>query len=147
VILAAGALLVVAGGSLGAIAARGSSGRPGIDPGASQRTGVGTIAVPAPRESASASPTEPPTISIDALPGEAASSGPQKGGARLRLTASPGWCAIKVDGKERGPTPLLALEVTPGTHQILCTTTRGKQRSTMIVVETGATSSHRFALD
>lgn len=91
---------------------------------------------------------EPPTVSIDALPGATKPAGPvARGSGRLNLAASPGWCAITIDGKERGPTPLAAIDLPAGPHQVNCKTSTGKLRTASVTVQDGATSKYRFALE
>jgi hypothetical protein len=98
-------------------------------------------------DSADADTSEPPTVSVDALPG-AAKAGPlRKGFGRLSVAASPGWCAISIDGKDRGLTPVMSVDLPAGTHQVLCRPEVGKLRTATVTLREGATARYRFALD
>lgn len=102
-------------------------------------------ALPLPSTTAS----EPPSISVDSLPGTTAKAlGPVPHGAgRLLVTASPGWCNLTVDGKERGPTPVPGIDLPSGAHQLRCDAPGGKVKSSSITIQDGATSRFKFALD
>jgi serine/threonine-protein kinase len=104
----------------------------------------------APASGGSKAPTDPPTVSVDSLPGAAkspASTPVPKGSGRLSLAASPGGCTITIDGKERGFTPLASIDLPAGNHQILCKPATGKLRTASVIVQDGATSKYRFALE
>ncbi|MDB4935008.1 MAG: Serine/threonine protein kinase [Labilithrix sp.] len=100
-----------------------------------------------------AAPTsnEPPSISVDSLPGTNASAkaaGPvPRGAGRLLVTAAPGWCNLTVDGKERGPTPVAGLDLPAGAHQLRCDAPGGKVKTTSVTIQDGATSRIKIALD
>ena len=102
---------------------------------------------------ASAAPTgnEPPSISVDSLPGMNAASKPlgpvPHGSGRLLVTAAPGWCNLTVDGKERGPTPVAGLDLTTGAHHLRCDAPGGKVKTASVTVQEGATSRVKLALD
>ncbi len=102
---------------------------------------------PAPRATPSTSAEEPPTVSVDALPGAASPRPVAKGTGRLTLSSSPERCTVTIDGKERGVTPLTALDVPAGTHEVQCKTADGKELATSVVVRDGAVTEHRFAVD
>jgi hypothetical protein len=87
-----------------------------------------------------------PVISIDSLP-VAPSAEPPHGTGRLLIGASPGWCAISVDGMKRGPTPLPAIDLSPGLHVIRCDSPNGKTKTDSIYIKDGATARHRFTID
>jgi hypothetical protein len=95
------------------------------------------------------SPNELPVVSVDALPG--ASAKPQmpvpQGAGRLLVAAGPGWCALVVDGKERGPTPAPSIDLPPGSHHLECRTMGGRVKTATVTIQEGATSRYRFALD
>jgi serine/threonine-protein kinase len=100
---------------------------------------------------AAADPTPAPTgsvpvISIDSLP-VAPSAEPLHGTGRLLIGASPGWCAISIDGMKRGPTPLPAIDLSPGLHVIRCDSPNGKTKTDSIYIKDGATARHRFTID
>jgi eukaryotic-like serine/threonine-protein kinase len=90
--------------------------------------------------------TDTPTISVDALPSKP--TGPiAKGAGRLSVNATPGWCAIVIDGKDRGPTPIAAIDLSVGPHQVTCKTPSGKARTTTLVIQDGATAKYSFSLE
>ncbi|MBX3185382.1 MAG: protein kinase [Labilithrix sp.] len=102
---------------------------------------------PAPEPKTSA---EPPSISVDSLPGAASSQRLPPlahGSGRLLVTASPGWCALTVDGKDRGPTPVAGLDLPPGTHHLRCETPSAKVKTATVHLVDGATSKHKFTFD
>jgi hypothetical protein len=98
-----------------------------------------------------ATTNEPPSISVDSLPGTTAGAkalGPVPHGAgRLLVTAAPGWCNLTVDGKERGPTPVAGLDLPSGAHQLRCDAPGGKVKTQSVTVQEGATSRVKIALD
>ena len=107
---------------------------------------------PLPGTQASAAPTsaEPPSISVDSLPGTNTGKalGPvPRGDGRLLVTASPGWCNLTVDGKERGPTPVAGIDLPAGAHQLRCDAPGGKVKTTSVTIQEGATSRIKIALD
>ncbi|MCW5831735.1 MAG: serine/threonine protein kinase [Labilithrix sp.] len=151
-LLAAGAALVVGGIGIGAVVAA----RPRVEASAVSARAPESIAAPSPSplgepsSAARASDTpgaDPPTVSVDSLPGAKSVTSLATGSGRLSLAASPGWCTISIDGKEHGPTPLAAVDLAAGPHQILCKPPTGKPRSASVVVQDGATSKYRFALE
>ena len=84
-------------------------------------------------------------ISVDSLP-VAPSAEPPHGTGRLLIGASPGWCAISVDGMKRGPTPLPAIDlVHPGSHvHPGCDSPTGKTKTDSIFIKDGATARHQL---
>jgi hypothetical protein len=98
--------------------------------------------------SAAATSNEPPSVSVDSLPGANGAAKPlARGAGRLLVTASPGWCALSIDGKDRGPTPLAGVDLPAGTHLLRCEAPGGKLKTTSIAIQDGATSRYKFALD
>jgi serine/threonine protein kinase len=93
-----------------------------------------------------ARPAEPPTVSVDALPGAKLQTGKSTTG-RLSIAASPGGCAISIDGKEHGATPVASIDLSVGAHQIVCKPATGKPRTATVTIADGASSKYRFALD
>jgi hypothetical protein len=94
--------------------------------------------------------TEPPVVSIDQLPvasGKAAASGAPKATGHLSVAASPGWCAISVDGVKQGDTPIAGLSLSAGMHRVDCSPPKGKLRSVTLSIQDGATSKYKFSLD
>ena len=104
-----------------------------------------------------ATTNEPPSISVDSLPGT--SGGPvttigtkplgpvPRGAGRLLVTATPGWCNLMVDGKDRGPTPVAGIDLPSGAHQLRCDAPGGKVKTTSVTIQEGATSRIKLALD
>ncbi|HVH41130.1 MAG TPA: protein kinase [Labilithrix sp.] len=151
-LVAAGAALVLGGIGIGAVlAARGRTDTAAARPGETSappvdRTPDNRAASTSAAEAGSAPGTDTPTVSVDSLPG-AAKSTPPKGFGHLSLAASPGSCAITIDGKDRGVTPLGSVELPAGAHQLLCKPASGKPRTATVTIEDGAISKYRFALD
>lgn len=101
-----------------------------------------------PPSSALRLPSEPPSISVDSLPGTSRALGPvPRGAGRLLVTASPGWCNITIDGKERGPTPIAGIDLPAGSHQLRCDTPTGKVQTQSITIQEGTTSRVKIASD
>jgi hypothetical protein len=101
---------------------------------------------------ATATPTanEPPSISVDSLPGtnSAKPLGPvPRGAGRLHVTATPGWCNLAVDGKDRGATPVAGIDLPTGAHQLRCDVPGGKTKTASVTIQEGATSRIKIALD
>ena len=156
-LLAAGAALVAGGIGIGAVVAA----RPHTDATpVAARTPDPTAPQSPASDPASASPittapaeppappsNEPPTVSVDSLPGAKSAAPVAKGSGRLNVAASPGWCTITIDGKEHGPTPLASIDLPAGPHQIVCKPATGKARTASVIVQDGASSKYRFALD
>jgi hypothetical protein len=102
-----------------------------------------TAQAPPPSPSAS----EMPVVSVDSLPGAKPLGPVPKGSGRLSVNAAPGWCALSVDGKERGPTPIAALDLAAGPHHLECRTPSGKTKATSLTVQDGANAKYKFQLD
>jgi eukaryotic-like serine/threonine-protein kinase len=109
-----------------------------------------TTPLPAPAPTAPTA-AEPPSISVDSLPGTITAPKPlgpvPRGAGRLLVTASPGWCSLAVDGKERGPTPVAGIDLPAGAHQLRCEAAGGKVKTSSVTVQEGATSRVKLALD
>ncbi len=105
------------------------------------------MAMPSSSNAASAS-AQVPVISIDSLPVAARSNAaPEHGMGRLLIGASPGWCTVSVDGVKQGPTPLPALDLATGSHQLKCEPPAGKAKNASIVIQDGATARYKFVVD
>jgi eukaryotic-like serine/threonine-protein kinase len=103
--------------------------------------------------------TEPPVVGIDSLPMASRGQGPgqvpgaaavaplAKGVGRVVLTASPGWCVVKIDGQTRGPTPLPPLNLPVGLHHVTCTTPAGKVHTITVSSVEGIVNPYKFTLD
>ena len=48
---------------------------------------------------------------------------------------------------KRGPTPLPAIDLSPGLHVIRCDSPGGKTKTDSIYIKDGATARHRFTID
>lgn len=82
-----------------------------------------------------------------AAPLPATSNRPTSGRGHLAVTSSPMSCAITIDGKDYGPSPVTSTELEAGEHQVVCTLSSGKQRSATVTVTDGVSSKYRFAFD
>jgi len=87
-----------------------------------------------------------PTYSVDSLP-VATRGAPGKGNGRLSIVATPGWCAISVDGQRRGVTPLNAFELPAGAHRVDCVPPNRPAKTSMVNVAEGTATHFKFALD
>lgn len=151
-LVAAGAALVIGGIGIGAVVAARPRPAPvaatANAPEAALANATSAVTPTSAAEQTSApSKDEPPTVSVDALPKASATSVVPRGAGRLSLAASPGWCTISIDGTERGPTPIAGIDLPAGTHQISCKPASGKARVASVVIQDGATSKYRFALE
>jgi hypothetical protein len=97
-----------------------------------------------------------PIVSVDALPKVKTTTEasrprepqrPRMLFGRLQITSSPGSCVISVDGKERGTTPLGALDLSAGAHDLVCTSTNGERRGATVQVDPGIATHYRFTVD
>jgi serine/threonine-protein kinase len=116
-----------------------------------------TGTAPTPAAVATTAPTQPsipsaddsaevPVIAVDSLP-VAGRGAPAKGNGRLSIIASPGWCAVSVDGVQRGVTPLATFELPAGAHRLDCVSPSGKTRTASINVAEGTATHYRFTLE
>jgi len=94
-----------------------------------------------------AASNEPTSVSVDSLPGAPKLGPVPAGSGRLLVTAAPGVCQLAVDGKDRGATPVVGLDLPAGPHLLECKPAKGKLRTSSITVQDGATSRYKFALD
>jgi serine/threonine protein kinase len=105
----------------------------------------------APRLSAApvttAAPSDVPVISVDSLPMAPQKSAKASGSGRLAIVASPGSCAVWVDGVSRGSTPLPVIELAAGPHKIECSPPSGKAKTVNVTVSDGASARYKFSLD
>jgi serine/threonine protein kinase len=117
---------------------------PAMTPEAPLRTAMSNI------PSADDPPGEPsahvPVISVDSLP-VATRGAPSKGNGRLSVVAGPGWCAVTVDGTQRGVTPLPTFDLPAGAHKVDCQPPNGKVHSANVNVADGTATHYKFALD
>lgn len=84
-----------------------------------------------------------PTVSVDALP-VATHAVRAKSSGRLTVTARPGKCWLTIDGVSRGTTPLRALELTAGVHQVDCSRPGEKSRAISLAVTEGNDAYYQF---
>jgi len=150
-LVAAGAALVIGGIGIGAVVAARPHPGPAVAaagaPEAALANATSAVTTTSAEQTTPAPSNEPPTVSVDALPKAAGAGAVRRGSGRLSLAASPGWCTITIDGTDRGPTPIAAVDLPAGPHQISCKPQNGKQRVASVVIQDGATSKYRFALD
>jgi serine/threonine-protein kinase len=118
-----------------------TSSAPVVPPGLTAATTAG-----APDAAAAEDSSHVPVISVDSLP-VATRQVAAKGNGRLSIAASPGHCAVSIDGVSRGPTPLAAFEVPAGMHRVDCVTSTGKARTASVNVAEGAAAHYKFSLD
>ena len=89
-----------------------------------------------------------PVIAVDTLPVAAKPAFPlEKGRGRLFITAGPGWCKVTVDGQLKGPTPLPALDLTPGAHQLKCEAPGKKPKLVSVLIQEAAAANYKFSVD
>jgi hypothetical protein len=103
---------------------------------------------PAPAETSSKEDT--PTMSVNALPQASTkpATGPVvRGYGRVHVSASPGWCNVSVDGKDKGPTPIAGIDLAAGMHTVTCKTASGKTKSMTVHVLDGQTAKEKFSLE
>lgn len=88
-------------------------------------------------EAAQVAPAAPaPVAAPSAAPGK-----PRPG--RVAIGSTPVSCMLTVDGAKRGPTPIAALELTPGPHKLLCSA-KGKTQEHSFNVTAGTSNRHVF---
>lgn len=89
-----------------------------------------------------------PMVNVDALPMASKPTIPlDKGLGRLVISAGPGWCTVTVDGQPKGPTPLPALDLTPGAHQLRCEAPGKKAKVVSVIIQEAATANYKFSID
>lgn len=89
-----------------------------------------------------------PVVAVDTLPVAAKPAFPlEKGRGRLFITAGPGWCKVSVDGQPKGPTPLPALDLAPGAHQLKCEAPGRKPKLVSVVIQEAAAANYKFNVD
>jgi eukaryotic-like serine/threonine-protein kinase len=87
-------------------------------------------------------------VSVESLPGATRPLGAlPRGAGRLFVSAAPGWCALSVDGKERGPTPLAGVDLPAGVHKLECRAPGGKLKTSTVTLADGVTQRFKFTLD
>lgn len=68
------------------------------------------------------------------------------GNGKLNVGASPGWCDITVDGVARGATPVAGLELSAGSHRIVCKPPDGSAMSASVTVTADGLTRYKFNL-
>ena len=90
----------------------------------------------------------PPVVDLDSLPvASSRAPNPVKGMGFITITASPGACAVAIDGSARGWTPLSVVKLPIGPHEVQCFPANGRPRSMTVAVSEGVVSKFRFDLD
>jgi serine/threonine-protein kinase len=96
---------------------------------------------------AASATSSPPVVNVDSLP---VSSSPAanlvKGMGIISIAASPVACAVAIDGTARGWTPVTAVKLAAGAHEVQCFPATGKAHSMTVNVEDGVMSKFRFDL-
>jgi serine/threonine protein kinase len=92
---------------------------------------------------------EPPVISVESLPVATSKTATPtaRGMGRVSIAASPGWCNVAIDGVSRGATPVGEVELTAGTHRLVCAPQNGRSKTMTIVVVEGTTNKFKIALE
>lgn len=101
--------------------------------------------VPAQSPARNESSRDVPTVSVDALPvAPHGSAGHPKGAGRLTITSRGGKCWLTIDGVSRGTTPLRAIELSAGVHQLDCARPGEKSRAVSVAVSEGNDAYYQF---
>jgi hypothetical protein len=87
-----------------------------------------------------------PVVSVDSLPVAARGGSRPKSNGRLTVAATPGSCAVTIDGVARGDTPLPSLELSVGIHRVECAPPAGVAQAVKVVISEGTESHYQFAL-
>jgi serine/threonine-protein kinase len=95
---------------------------------------------------AGADSSDTPVVSVDSLPVAARGGSRSKATGKLTVAATPGACAVSVDGVARGETPVPSLELSPGIHRVECVPHGGAAQSVKVLVSEGAEAHYQFAL-
>jgi PEGA domain-containing protein len=80
-------------------------------------------------------------VSIDDLPQKGAKAHVGK----LTVESMPLACTVAVDGKVRGTTPVLGMDVPAGSHLVRCETTSGVVKTSTVSVVEGQTARAHFS--
>ena len=94
----------------------------------------------------SADSSDTPVVSVDSLPVAVRGGAHAKSNGRLTVAATPGTCAVSIDGVARGDTPLPSLELTVGLHRIECAPSTGPTQAVKVVISEGTEAHYQFAL-
>jgi serine/threonine protein kinase len=75
----------------------------------------------------------------------APASGPH-GVGKLNVGAAGGWCNVSVDGVAKGATPVAGVELSAGSHRVVCTPPDHPAMSASVNVTPDGTTRYRFTL-
>ena len=88
--------------------------------------------------------SEPPVVDVSSLP-PAASNKKPLGKGKLSVDLAGGWCSVKIDGVDIGPTPLADHELAAGAHVVSCTPDGGgKTKKETVWVNANETKKLKF---
>jgi serine/threonine protein kinase len=90
--------------------------------------------------------SDTPIVSVDSLPVAARGGAHAKSNGRLTVAATPGACAVSIDGVARGDTPLPSLELSVGIHRVECAPPDGAPQAVKLVISEGTEAHYQFAL-
>jgi serine/threonine-protein kinase len=142
--VALAAVILVAGGV--AVARRGDGAHGVAQPAAALPAAARVVSPSLPTAPAAADSSDTPVVSVDSLPVAVRGGARAKANGRLTVAATPGSCAVSIDGVARGDTPLPSLELTVGLHRVECTSPSGSGQSVKLVISEGTESHYQFAL-
>jgi serine/threonine-protein kinase len=92
----------------------------------------------------SANSLDPPLVDVSSLPSAGSNKKPL-GKGKLSVDLVGGWCTVKVDGVDIGPTPVADHELTAGVHVVSCTPDAGgKTKRETVWVNTNETKKLKF---
>lgn len=90
-------------------------------------------------------PIGPPVVDISSLPTASTAKKPSMGTGKLSVDMSGGWCTIKIDGAEIGPTPLADHDLPAGPHVVSCTPDGGgKTKKETVWIATNESKKLKF---
>jgi len=94
-----------------------------------------------------AATSTPPVVNLDSLPvSSSPAPNPVKGMGFIAIASAPGACAVAIDGSARGWTPMSAVKLPVGAHEVQCFPAAGKAHSMTVNVAEGMISRFRFDL-
>jgi hypothetical protein len=86
--------------------------------------------------------TAPPSVDVTGTPISALPKAEKKG--VLSIVAKGRNCFVSVDGARIGKTPIPSVELSPGPHQLECTTADGKTHGSKVNIQGGASDTFTF---
>jgi serine/threonine-protein kinase len=88
---------------------------------------------------------DPPVVDISALPSaQKKPTNAPLGKGKLSVDMAGGWCTVKIDNQEVGPTPLADHELSAGQHLVSCTPDGGKTKKEIVFIIAGETKRLKF---